>query len=99
MAKNKSYKIGTYKLTQAQAELLWCAWRTANHDGWRRCFIPTKYELTDIYGTKSSAKALCGLGLLEYKVLWHGRRNEPDVLEFRITDAGTDIASRLPPTL
>jgi len=88
----RKHSIDKYKLTEAQVTMLVMALSAKRSLGWVSWFVPSRYELTDIFGTSATAKALCGMGLLEYEVLWHGRRGNPDALQFRFTNEGMRIA-------
>lgn len=77
------------KLTRAQIYMLnqaeMVARRRDTDGGW---FIPAKHETADVYGTVATCKALCGRGLLEYRVVQQAVGRYRAILEYRITDAG-----------
>lgn len=77
------------KLTEAQKSTLYDAARRYGNTGtgW---FYPSRYELTDVYTTKATCRALCGKGYLEYRTFDYSKvKGEwvPDN-EYRITQQG-----------
>lgn len=72
------------KLTKAQTDILESA---ALVSEWFTPY-PPRYETAAVIGRVSTCKALCGKGLLEYRVYMEAVNRLPEILQFRITWAG-----------
>jgi hypothetical protein len=83
------------KLTKPQFNMLIEAVSLLDESNEReQWFIPCKSgEAPIVWGTKATAKALCGKGLLEYHVAFEAVNHLPAIIEYRATEAGRWLVS------
>lgn len=90
------------KLTKAQRDVLEQAALVARFrkgsgaDDGNRWFTPMRHDAALVYAHTNTCKALCGKGLLEYRVYMEAINGYPAILEFSITDAGQRFLAASP---
>lgn len=87
------------KLTTAQQNALRDAARCARR-GFTGWFVPSRYELAEVYATDPTCKVLCGHGYLEYETVDYVKRKGQWFPEnkYRITKAGLEWVQSNPVT-